>query len=106
VEQHADVIINIGIMFDYSNTHPTLQLRNCLYQTEPVMLTLFQTIPIPLQEIGPLDPVSSLQQQPQQQPLTATSAAKPATGTISGMLADFSKALGEFMLSMISRHSL
>jgi hypothetical protein len=55
-----------------------------------------------LQEIGPLDPVSSLQQQPQQQQqLTAASATKPGTGTISGMLADFSKALGEFMLSMM-----
>jgi hypothetical protein len=59
-----------------------------------------------LQEIGRLDPVSSLQQQPQQQPLTATSAAKPGTGTLSGLLADFRKALGEFMLSMNSRRSL
>jgi hypothetical protein len=49
-----------------------------------------------------MDPVSSLQQQPQQQPLT-TSAAKPATGTISGMLADFSKALGEFFSALFSR---
>jgi hypothetical protein len=28
---------------------------------------------------------------------TVATAAKPATGTISGMLADFSKALGEFI---------
>ena len=44
-----------------------------------------------------------MQQQPQQQqqqPTTTTSTtaigSKPATGTISGMLADFSKALGKY----------
>ena len=54
-----------------------------------------------------MDTVHSLQQQHQQQQqqqqqqptttttTTTTATSKPATGTISGMLADFSKALGE-----------
>lgn len=54
-----------------------------------------------LQEGGTLDPVHSIQQ-PQQQTQqpppssssSAASVARPSTGTISGMLADFSKALG------------
>jgi hypothetical protein len=72
-----------------------------------------------LQEGGTLDPARPIQQtqQQQQQQLTATAAtsaaaggAKPSTGTISGMLADFSKALGlysafvlwvEFFLSFV-----
>ena len=45
----------------------------------------------PLQESGHLDAVCSVQQQPS----ATASVTKPATGTISGMLADFSKALGE-----------
>jgi hypothetical protein len=49
-----------------------------------------------LQESGHLDAVSSVQQQPS----ATASVTKPATGTISGMLADFSKALGE----LSSRH--
>jgi hypothetical protein len=44
-----------------------------------------------LQESGHLDAVCSVQQQSS----TTASVTKPATGTISGMLADFSKALGE-----------
>jgi len=44
-----------------------------------------------LQESGHLDAVCSVQQQSS----AAASVAKPATGTISGMLADFSKALGK-----------
>jgi hypothetical protein len=53
-----------------------------------------------LQEGGTLDPARPIQQTQQhtQQQLTSTTAgaggAKPSTGTISGMLADFSKALG------------
>jgi hypothetical protein len=57
-----------------------------------------------LQEGGTLDParpIQQTQQHAQQQQLTSTAAtstaaggAKPSTGTISGMLADFSKALG------------
>ena len=44
-----------------------------------------------LQESGHLDAVFPIQQQMS----TTASVTKPATGTISGMLADFSKALGE-----------
>jgi hypothetical protein len=44
-----------------------------------------------LQESGHLDAVGSVQQQPS----ATASVTKPATGTISGMLADFSKALGK-----------
>jgi hypothetical protein len=45
-----------------------------------------------LQESGHLDAVCSAQQQ---QPSATASVTKPTTGTISGMLADFSKALGK-----------
>jgi len=44
-----------------------------------------------LQESGHLDAVCSVQQQPS----ATASVTKPTTGTISGMLADFSKALGK-----------
>ena len=59
-----------------------------------------------LQEGGNLDPAHPIpqsQQQTHQQPTTTTSTTimaggkPPTTGTISGMLADFSKALGEFL---------
>jgi hypothetical protein len=65
-----------------------------------------------LQEGGTLDPARPIQQtqqhtqqqqqQQQQQLTTATAAgAKPSTGTISGMLADFSKALGLYCTSVL-----
>jgi hypothetical protein len=66
-----------------------------------------------LQEGGTLDPARpsqqtqqhTQQQQQQQQQLTsaATAGAKPSTGTISGMLADFSKALGLYSACVVGQ---
>ncbi|XP_068082055.1 uncharacterized protein [Anabrus simplex] len=92
---------------------PILDVSPSLERAEQELMQRFQTYFL-LQEGGTLDPahamLSHLQQQPQQQQqqlqpqhhmgehdagqVAGTAASKPSSGTISGMLADFSRALG------------